>query len=250
MTTEARQKKITELIIKRGSLSVQDLVDEFQVSDMTIRRDLNKLEQSGIFERYHGGIRYVKDESPVLREAKYRDEKKKIATHCLDLISSNDTIFLDSGTTANYIATGLAESLLENVTVLTNSLTTSYPLRYAKNISLFMAGGEFLQNCQAFFGSEARSFFDSLYVNKAFIGTSGVTEEGFSVFHFSDAEIKQTMIKSSKVSYLIADASKFGKRSMNLYAPLESVDRIVTDDSLSDYWVSLVQNKGVKMTRV
>lgn len=252
MSTETRLKKLSELIMKRGSLSVQDLVDEFQVSDMTIRRDLQKLEQSGLFERYHGGIRHVhvREESPVQRESQFTDEKKRIAGFCLSLISSNDTIFLDSGTTANYIATGLAESLLENVTVITNSLTTAYPLRYAQNISLFMAGGEFRQNSQAFLGSGTKAFLEGLYVNKAFVGTTGVSEIGFSVFHFSDAEIKQTMIKSSKETYMIADASKFGKRSMNLFAPLECVDMIITDNSLSDFWVSLVENKGVTLIKV
>jgi DeoR family transcriptional regulator, fructose operon transcriptional repressor len=250
MSTETRLKKLSELIMKRGSLSVQDLVNEFQVSDMTIRRDLQKLEQSGMFERFYGGIRHVMDEPPVQRETQSIDEKKRIAEYCLTRISSNDTIILDSGTTSHYIATGLAESLLENVTVITNSLTTAYALRYAQNISLFMAGGEFRQNCQAFLGSGAKSFFEGLYVNKAFIATSGVTESGFSVFHFSDAEIKQTMLKCSKETYLIADSSKFGKRSMNLFAPLDSVDMIVTDTSLSDDWVKVVENKGIKLIKV
>ncbi|MFS0774873.1 DeoR/GlpR family DNA-binding transcription regulator [Neobacillus sp. 3P2-tot-E-2] len=250
MSTERRLKKLSELIIKRGSLSVQDLVDEFQVSDMTIRRDLQKLEQSGLFERFHGGIRHVMDEPPIQRETQSIEEKKRIAEYCLTRISSNDTIILDSGTTSHYIATGLAESLLENVTVITNSLTTAYALRYARNISLFMAGGEFRQNCQAFLGSGTKSFLEDLYVNKAFVATSGVAESGFSVFHFSDAEIKQSMLKCSKETYLIADSSKFGKRSMNLFAPLESVDMIVTDNSLSDYWVSVVENKGVQLIKV
>ncbi|WP_139891598.1 DeoR/GlpR family DNA-binding transcription regulator [Bacillus sp. D386] len=250
MSAETRLKKLSEFIIKRGSLSVQELVEEFQVSDMTIRRDLQKLEQRGLFERYHGGIRHVREESPVQRETQYVEEKKSIARYCLTLISSNDTIFLDSGTTANYIAVALAESALENVTVITNSLTTAYPLRYAQNISLFMAGGEFRQNSQAFLGNGAKSFLESLYVNKAFIGTSGVVENGYSVFHFSDAEIKQTMIKSSKETYILADTSKFGKRSMNLFAPIESVDMIITDSSLSDYWVTVVENKDVKLIKV
>lgn len=110
-----------------------------------------------------------------------------------------------------------------------------------------MAGGEFRKNSQAFFGSQTISFLKNLYVNKAFIGTSGVVDEGFSVFHFSDAEIKQTMIESSEVSYIVTDASKFGKRSMNLFAPFESIDTIITDNSLSDDWVSLVEDKNVEL---
>ena len=250
MSTETRLRKIAELVVKRGSLSVQDLVDEFQLSDMTIRRDLQKLEQSDMFERYHGGIRHVMDEPPVKRETQSIDEKKRIAEYCLTLISPNDTIILDSGTTSHYIATGLAESLLENVTVITNSITTAYALRYAQNISLFMAGGEFRQNCQAFLGNGTKSFLEGLYVNKAFVATSGVAESGFSVFHFSDAEIKQTMIECSKETYVIGDSSKFGKRSMNLFSPLENVDMIITDNGLSDYWESVVENKGVKLIKV
>ncbi|QGH36235.1 DeoR family transcriptional regulator [Gracilibacillus salitolerans] len=250
MVNDNRQKKIMELIMKKGNLSVQDLADEFQVSDMTIRRELQKLDQNKMFERYHGGVRYVKEVSPEQRETEYTDEKKQIANYCLSLISSKDTIFLDSGTTAHYIAKGLADSLLENVTVITHSLTTAYSLRNANNVSLFMAGGEFRQNSQGFFGSNTKSFLENLYVNKAFIGTSGIIERGYSVFQFADAEIKQTMIDSSEETYIIGDSSKFGKRSMNLFAPLENVDMIVTDHSLSDYWVSFIENKEVNLTRV
>jgi DeoR/GlpR family transcriptional regulator of sugar metabolism len=242
-----RLKKLSELIMKKGSLSVQDLADEFQVSDMTIRRDLKKLEQSGLFQRYHGGIRYVREELPVQREAQSMDEKRRIAAHCLTFISSNDSIFLDSGTTAHCLAVALAESSLENVTVVTNSLTTAYALRYARNVSLYMAGGEFRINSQAFLGTKSRMFLEGIYVNKAFVGTTGVIESGFSTFNFSDAETKQQMIESSELSVIMADSSKFGKRSMNLFASINSPDIVVTDDGVSDYWVSLFTEKGVDL---
>lgn len=252
MSSETRLKQLSELIMKKGSLSVQDLADRFQVSDMTIRRDLKKLEDSGLFQRYHGGIRYVREELPIQRESQHIDEKKKIAEHCFKLISSNDSIFLDSGTTANYLAAALAESTLENVTVITNSLTTAYTLRYSRNITLFMAGGEFRINSQAFLGSKSKSFLEGLYVNKAFIGASGVVADGFSTFHFSDAETKQLMIKSSELTCIMVDSSKFGIRSMNLFAPIDSVNMVVTDDHLSnlDQWIPLFEDHGVQFIRV
>ncbi|AGA57352.1 transcriptional regulator of sugar metabolism [Thermobacillus composti KWC4] len=250
MSSEARLKKLSELIMKKGSLSVQDLADEFQVSDMTIRRDLKKLEQSGLFQRYHGGIRYVREELPVQRESQSMEEKKRIAEFCLTLISSNDSIFLDSGTTAHCLAVALAESSLQNVTVITNSLTTAYALRYARNVSLYMAGGEFRINSQAFLGSKSRMFLEGLYVNKAFVGTSGVIESGFSTFSFSDAETKQLMIQSSELSCIMADSSKFGKRSMNLFATIDSVDMVVADNGLSDYWAKIFKDKGVDLRLV
>lgn len=247
---DKRLEKASELIKQKGSLSVQELMDYFQVSDMTVRRDLQKLEQTGKFQRFHGGIRYI-DEPPLdQREAHQFTEKQRIAQYCLTLIQPRDTIILDSGTTIYQLASALADSQIRDITVITNSLTAAYRLRHVEGITLIMCGGELRRSSQSFVGSTARDFFENIYVNKAFIATGGITEKGFSTANFAEAEIKLCMAKASESTFIVADSSKFGHRSLNLFAPLTSADRIITDTNAPDEWQDILTKHGVELVKV
>ncbi|WP_372633112.1 DeoR/GlpR family DNA-binding transcription regulator [Cohnella sp.] len=248
--SDKRLGKLAELIKQRGNLSVQELMDYFNVSDMTIRRDLQKLENSGKFQRFHGGIRFL-DETPLdKREHCQLDEKKRIAHYCLSLIQPRDTIILDSGTTTSQIAAALADSDIRDVTVITNSLTAAHLLRNQEHVSLVISGGELRHISQSFVGSTARTFFENVYVNKAFIATGGITEKGFSTSTFAEAEIKQCMANSSSSTYIVTDSSKFGSRSLNFFAPLEAANAIVTDTGVPDEWVALCKQHQIEVCSV
>jgi Transcriptional regulators of sugar metabolism len=250
MFTNKRLEKASELIKQRGTVSVQELMDYFQVSDMTIRRDLQKLEASGKFERYHGGIRIL-DETPLdKRETVQLDEKKRIAQYCLNLLQPKDTIILDSGTTTYQIAIAIAEAQIRDITVITNSLTAAYRLREQEMVSVVMCGGELRHSSQSFVGSIARDFFENIYVNKAFIATGGITEKGFSTTSFAEAEIKQIMGKSSAETYVVADSTKFGNRSLNFFAPLSQANQVITDSGVSDEWSDLLRQHGTELVTV
>lgn len=250
MLTEKRLEKASELIRTRGSLSVQELMEYFQVSDMTIRRDLQKLEASGKFQRFHGGIRIL-DETPLdERETVQLIEKQKIAQYCLNMLQPKDTIILDSGTTTYQIAIAIAESQIPNITVITNSLNAAYRLREQENVTLVMCGGELRHSSQSFVGSKARDFFENIYVNKAFIATGGITEKGFSTTSFAEAEIKQIMAEVSAETYIVADSTKFGNRSLNFFAPLSEANRIITDSGVDNEWFDILKQNGTELIRV
>jgi DeoR/GlpR family transcriptional regulator of sugar metabolism len=248
--SEKRLEKVSELVKQKGSLTVQELMEYFQVSDMTIRRDLQKLEQNGKFQRFHGGIRYLEEPPLNQREAYKITEKLRLAKYCLTLIQPGDTIILDSGTTVYQVAAALAESNIRDITVITNSLANAYRLRHIEGITLIMCGGELRQSSQSFIGSKARDFFENIYVNKAFIGTGGITEKGFSTANFAEAEIKQCMINVSENTFVVADSTKFGHRSLNLFAPLQSADRIITDTDVSEEWEEFVKKNNVELVKV
>lgn len=250
MFTEKRLIKEADLIKQRGSVSVQELMDYFQVSDMTIRRDLQKLEASGKFQRFHGGIRIL-DETPLeQRDGVQLEEKKRIAQYCLKLLRPKDTIILDSGTTTYQIALAIAEAKIPNITVITNSLRAAYCLREMENITLVMSGGELRHSSQSFVGSVSRDFFENIFVNKAFIATGGITEKGFSTTSFAEAEIKQMMGKASAETYIVADSSKFGERSLNFFAPLHHANQIITDSGVSDEWCYMMKQHGIDIVKV
>jgi DeoR/GlpR family transcriptional regulator of sugar metabolism len=249
MVTEARIGQLIKMVKDKGSMTVQELVDYFHVSDMTIRRDLQKLEQTGDFIRFHGGIRYI--DAPVeMREGFQVSEKQRIAKYCLSLIEPHDTILLDSGTTAYQIAEALAESQIRDVTVITNSLNSAYRLKDVDHIHLLLVGGELRRSSQAFVGTKSRDFFENLYVNKAFISPGGITAKGYTTTAFSDAEVKQCMIQASEITYIIGDSSKFGIRLLNQFAPLETANMIITDSNISEEWIQTIEKAGVRLVMV
>lgn len=250
MSSEHRLQLASEMIKQKGSLSVQELMDYFQVSDMTVRRDLQKLEKTGEFRRFHGGIRYL-DEPPIPMRETYRGaEKQRIADYCLSLIQPNDTIILDSGTTTYQIAVSLAKSDIQNVTVVTNSLNAAHELSHVEHIHLMMCGGELRKNSQSFVGKSSRDFFSHIYVNKAFIATGGITLKGYTTASFAEAEIKNSMTQACEKTYIVADSSKFGHHSLHLFAPLESADAIVSDCNVDQEWSQLIEKSGIELIKV
>lgn len=248
--SERRLKQASELIKSKRSLSVQDLMDHFKVSDMTIRRDLLKLEQTGEFRRFHGGVRHVTEAPLDVREGHHGSEKRRIAEYCLSLIQPLDTIILDSSTTTNQIAAALADSEIRDITVITNSLSAAHLLRNMEHITIMMCGGEMRKTSQSFIGSTARSFFENIYVNKAFISTGGITLKGFTTSNYAEAEIKHCMAEASEMTYILADSSKFDQRSLHLFAPLESADMIVTDTNITEEWAQTIEKCGIELVKV
>jgi DeoR family fructose operon transcriptional repressor len=248
--SERRLKLASELIKKKKSLSVQDLMEHFEVSDMTIRRDLLKLEKTGEFRRFHGGVRYLNETPLDMRESHHGLEKRRIADYCLTLIQPFDTIILDSSTTTYQIAAAMADSQIRDITVITNSLNAAYQLRNMEHITLMMCGGEMRKTSKSFIGSISREFFKNINVNKAFISTGGITLKGFTTHNYAEAEIKHCMTQASEMTYILADSSKFDQRSLHLFAPLESANRIVTDNNLSDEWVQKIEKCGIELIKV
>lgn len=250
MNSTNRLKEASELIKQKGFVSVQELMDYFKVSDMTIRRDLQKLEESKEFQRFHGGIRYL-DELPIdKRMKKHALEKKSIATYCLSLINSGDTIILDSGTTTYQIAGLLAKSDIKNITVLTNSLNIAFRLRNADGVALLLSGGELRRSSQSFVGNLTRNFFENMFVDKAFISTGGIVNKGFSTTSMAEAEIKRLIHSCSQSYYIVTDSTKFGNQSLNLFGTLSFADKIITDNKVPKEWEDILLNEGVKLVKV
>lgn len=247
---ESRLKKMSELIKRKGSLSIQELIDHFQVSDMTIRRDLTKLEETKLFERFHGGVKYIDDVSLDEKLMKRKDQKQRIADYCVSLIRDHDTVVLDASSTTSVIAETIAESDLQKVTLLTNSLKIAYRVRHADNIDLIMCGGEFKKSSQSFVGSNALKFFDSMYCKYAFISAQGISEEAFTTHSTEAADIKDRVIANSENIYIVADSSKFGKRKLNKFAELEKADYIITDTDIAEDWSTIIERKNIKLIKV
>ncbi len=231
-----RREKIIDLLKEDGSAKVAELASIFKVTDVTIRQDLEKLEQKGLIIKEHGGAFLKNAQDSVqkieLMNKDHMELKTLIGKHCLNYIEDGNTIILDSGSTTTEIAKQL--SGFNNLTVITNALNIALILGSQPGIEVIMTGGEFKPPTLSLTGQKAAEFFKGLYVNKLFLATAGISlKSGLTYPSISDLVVKKAMIDAAELTYLVADSSKVGKSSLASLGAIGLVDFIITDDLIS-----------------
>jgi DeoR family fructose operon transcriptional repressor len=238
-----RQAQMKELITSLRSVTVQELIDRFKVSDMTIRRDLAYLEELGVIKRVHGGAIYIEDgkledgpeeDIPVsVREDMDKHLKQRIARKAVSFIQEGDSILLDAGSTTLEIARELL--LHKNITVITNALNISLLLTQNQNIQIIMASGDVRHPTQSTVGPATIDFLKTFQVEYAFIGCSGLScERGLTNSNMAEGAVKRTMMKIANNVCVVADHTKFNHSSFNRFASLDDVDTIITTQELDE----------------
>lgn len=235
MLVAERYEKIVELVNERGSIRVSELSDLCGVTEETIRRDLDRLEQAGRLRRSHGGAVSVKDQdSPGQPEVPYAereiiraDDKRRIALEAIQLIAPGDRILLDASSTAWYMARQMPDIPL---TVLTNSIKVALELAGKEKIEVISTGGQLARRSLSYVGPLAERSLDAYHVDKLFLSCKGVhLERGISESNELQARIKHKMIGMADRVYVLADSSKFGVQAFTHVSDLSEVDAIVTD---------------------
>ncbi len=250
MLPQQRREKILDLIREDGHAKVQQLSKIFKVTEVTIRQDLEKLENDGFIEREHGGA-YLKNiglnvKNIVLQNQENLPEKAAIAKKTLELINDGDTIILDSGSTTTEIAKLI--NGFKNLTVITNSLNIALILGVDPGINLVVTGGEFKAPTLSLTGQKAADFFDGLHVDKLFLATAGITlKAGLTYPSISDIVVKRAMIESANTVYLVADSSKIGKSSFASLGALSLIDFLITDSKINEADSKMLKNNDIKM---
>ena len=234
MFSMERQQKIEELIKQKASVQVNELALEFNVSESTIRRDLQEMETKGFLIRTHGGAMEVSrlnyEMSFKEKEIENISDKQKIGEIAAAMIEDGDTIILDSGTTTLEIAKRITA---KSVTVITNSIDIALEISNKENIELIVAGGSLRHTTRAMVGPIAENVIKNFRVDKAFIGVNGISiKAGFTTPNFLEAQIKKTIIEVAKRSIIVADRSKFNKVCFSVIGELKDVSSIVTSNSL------------------
>ncbi|MGB9781237.1 DeoR/GlpR family DNA-binding transcription regulator [Caldanaerobacter sp.] len=238
MFGEERRLKIAEIISKDKSISVAELSKLFNVSESTIRRDLHVLEEKGFIQRTHGGaiLKTGTHYEPAFfeKEEVELEAKRKIGKIAASLIEEGDTILLDSGTTTLEIARNLKNMRL---TVVTNSPLIAIELSKYEDIEIIVTGGIQRWRTRALVGPIAEMVIRQFKVDKAFIGTNAISfEDGLMTPDLIEANTKKTMIEVASEVYVVADHTKFGKKSFVKFADLKDITAIITDDEI-DYEV-------------
>lgn len=241
MLTEERQNIIAALVESKGSMTVQQLMEELHASESTIRRDLNALDASGRIVKVHGGavaldaIYNTRDDEVALRKGRNRESKLEIAKYAATLIQANDFVYLDAGTTTELMIDFITE---KSATFVTNAVS------HAKKLSqlgyqTYILGGEFKAATEAIVGDEAVEGISKYNFTKGFLGSNGVNvERGFSTPDVKEAMLKREAIRHCEECYILCDSSKISKISCVSFGRFDQATILTTtlkDDEYRKY---------------
>jgi DeoR family glycerol-3-phosphate regulon repressor len=250
----ARQARLEEMIIQRGFITVAETAATFNVSEMTVRRDLARLQQRGVVARAHGGATsgppagqttYDPDEPPFTsRRQKNREAKLRIATAAAALVAPGDALGLDVGTTALALADRLADT--SGLRIFTNSLRAASALAESDH-QLYVLGGQVRELERSVFGAMACAQLRQFWLDRVFIGVGGLTPEGVYDFAIEDTEVKRVYIERAREVVLLCDASKFGHRSLARVCELSEANILVTDAAPPQHLAEALKSAGVRV---
>jgi DeoR/GlpR family transcriptional regulator of sugar metabolism len=255
LLSEERRREILELLEERGRVTVDSLADSFRVSAVTIRADLDELGAKGLVVRSHGGaIRPLspKQEYPLqLKKTLHHAEKVRIGRAAAQLIQPRQTVIIDSGTTTAEVARALKRTSPEALTVITHALNIALELADSPNISLIVIGGVFRQISRSFVGPPAERMMRDLHADHFFLAVDGLDPEaGVSTPDVLEAQLNAQMIRAAREVSVIADATKFGRRSLSLIGDIRSIHRVITDSRVHEEMVCQLRKMGIDVVVV
>lgn len=242
-----RREKIVEYINKKNKASVKELSEYLNVSDVTIRRDLDELTKKGLAVKTHGGALsvYNKLSYEIPYEEKFSanaDKKRKIGKAASKIVEDNDVIILDSGSTTFEIVRHLNRN---NITVITNDIKIAMEVARKQGISLIVAGGILERPVYTLIGPTTEDFFSKVHVNKTFLGADAISLDfGLSNRTMQEVPIKRSMIEAAEEVILVADHTKLNKKVFAFLCAMDKIDKIIID-KISDEMKKDLIEKGI-----
>lgn len=248
-----RHQLILEMLERQKHIKVLELCDILDVSAVTIRKDLKLLEEKGLLYRTHGGASlenpYI-NERPIQEKEKISiEEKSRIAEVAAKLIKPNDSIMIASGTTVQQLARTIQPK--EKLNVITSSLFVALELLKHKEIEVIQLGGNVRHSSSSVIGHYALQILNNISCNQLFLGVDGIDlDYGCTTTSLEEAVLNEKMISCAQRTTILADSSKFGKRSFGRICGLEHIDEIITDDRLEKSIQKKLADIGIKVTMV
>ena len=254
--TEARSGHIMKLLLRNGTVSVDDLVEQTGSSAPSIRRDLTRLEQRGLILRTHGGAALVE---PLLYEpfrhdtslqacgARHADEKRRIGVAAAELIQQHETIGISAGTTTTQVGRSLRHRA--GVHAVTNAINIGMALCNQPSIKTTLTGGTLAWAWAfALAGPQALRTLEDMRLDKVFLSVTSLSlERGATTLEMEEAIVSRKMLEQSKQVIVVADSSKIGQTGPSIICPLDCVHVLVTDTGLSVARRKQFVKRGIKV---
>jgi DeoR/GlpR family transcriptional regulator of sugar metabolism len=245
----ARQRAISAAVMSEGAIRIEKLAERFDISLMTVHRDLDELEFRGILRKSRGVATALPsslvESSDVFRVGQEAEAKEAIALAAIDFIEPGQAIFLDDSTTVLQLARLLATKA--PLTVITNCLTVINELNDVRGISLVALGGNYYNWCSSFMGRMTTTAIEQLRADVFIMSTAAITDD--ICFHQNQETVdaKRAMFDVSATRILLADHTKFKKRALYGLAKLTEFDRVIVDAGTSSDDVDRLRGKGAHL---
>lgn len=244
-----RRGQIAELISRQRTVNNAELMERFDISIETVRRDLEYLEQQGVLRRVYGGavanMSLSSEPEYGSRSQANPQQKDAIAREAAKLIQPGDAVYLGVGTTVQAMAQHMKN--IGPITVFTNALRTAVELSDIPGCTVIVCGGQLRSKELTLSGFPSEENLTHFNVDKAFVGIGGITEEGITDFHIGEARVHRQMLTNARQSIVLADASKMGVRGMNNVCSLDRIHTVITDNDSPKPMVKALEKAGVKV---
>lgn len=248
MKQSLRHQKILELLDQTGYLSTEELVNIFDVTPQTIRRDLKELAENNKINRHHGGaaaLSSAENSDYFERKHFFSEEKRCIGLEVAKIIPNGSSLFIDIGSTPEAVAAALLEH--QNLRIVTNNINAAYILMKNQTFDITMAGGSLRQD-GGIIGEATMAFISQFRLDFGILGISSIDLDGSLLdYDFHEVQVKRTIMESSRSTILVSDHSKFSRRAMVRLGELTEVDYLFTDTDPPAPILSLLSNSNLKL---
>lgn len=253
--TNNRHQKILEILADKEIVSVNELSRLLNVTVVTMRTDLTDLAKLGKVIRTHGGARLLEERvrneySFDLRKSLNHSCKSKIGKTALNFVGSGDCILFDASTTVLSMAHELRKRTADfkDVTIIPTGIWTAIELMGCNEINVLLPGGYLRQISGSIIGLPQDDFFNSLNIQKAFLGAWGISKDnGLTDTHLQEIELKKSIVKRAKEVTVLVDGSKFNQTGISAYAELNQVTRVITDSTAPEAEIKKIKQCGIEL---
>ena len=250
MLNAERRGKILEALSRDQRVLASELATHFGVSEDTIRRDLRELAEDGLLRRVYGGAVPKSPTSPIYsrRKSESPTAKAAIARRAVKFFRDGQVVFFDAGTSALEVAAHLPHDL--KLTVVTNSIPVASTLADHASARVVMLGGTVLKETLATVGAETVEGYRRIRADHCVLGVASVHPVlGVGVYFHEDAEVKRAMVASAAEVMVVAASDKLGTSAPFIVGPLSIVNRLVTDDGLSEEAAKTYAEAAIEVVR-
>ena len=250
---EERRQRIVQQINDCGRVSVADLAQQFDVSEVTIRADLQALADRNLIVRTHGGAvpgsRSIGEVSLAVRSQQQIAEKDRIGLAAAALVSHGDAIILDSSSTTLAIARHLKQH--RELTILTNSLAIAYEMLDAPGVTVVMPGGTVRRDMASLIGNSGLEMFHHFNIQRGFFGAHGLTlREGLTDVSAGEADVKRPLVAMCHQVIAVLDGTKWGRVGLASFANLKELYSVITDANAPLELIEQVRALGTEVVVV
>lgn len=248
--SENRREEIIELIQSQGKVKVSELSEKYNISEVSIRKDLEALEAQGHLSRIHGGAvgmnKLYLNMDLTERYKTNAPSKREVAELAAKFVEDNDTIMMNAGTTLTYVLRALRGK--KNISIVTNSVQNATEAALYPAFNVILLGGELDSKYQFTYGQDAIHQLENYHATKCMLSVDGITaESGLTLYYSNEAELARKMIECSDMAIVVADSSKIGKNVFARITDVSKTNLLVTNKSDNLAELTKLRKLGVKI---